>query len=258
MGADWFDRIYLEAEQVELLSWMVEGERALPSHQHDKFLLVGTMEGYFLIHPHLGERPAVRQGDLETLADNGLLRRGFGGKGTPNYELTPQGRRYYAEMKQRAGASSTIVEEEIHRYLDSEAFTAVFPDAYARWLQAEQNLWGAEDEGAFTEIGHICRESMQSFSLRLVERAGISDMPPDPAKTVDRVRATLRGASLGSTHLAMLDALLVYWGTVSDIVQRQEHGAGKAGDPLTWEDARRVVFQTAIVMFEISRALDQR
>jgi hypothetical protein len=257
MSADWFDRIYLEAEQLELLSWMLEGERSLPSNQHDKFLLVGTREGYLLIHPHLGERPAVRQGDLETLADNGLLRRGFGGKGTPNYEITPQGRRYYAEMKQRAGASATIVEEEIHRFLDSDAFMALFPDAYSRWLKAEQDLWSAEDEAAFTEIGHVCREAMQSFSLRLVDRAGINGTPTDPAKTVERVRAVLRKADLGSTHRAMLDALLVYWGTVSDIVQRQEHGAGREGDPLIWEDARRVVFQTAIVMFEISRALNQ-
>jgi hypothetical protein len=46
-----------------------------------------------------------------------------------------------------------------------------------------------------------------------------------------------------------------YWGTVSDLVQRQEHGAQKQGAELTWEDARRVVFQTAIVMYEVSRAL---
>lgn len=257
MSADWFEQIYLEAEQVEVLSWMVEGERSLPSNQHGKFLLIGTMEGYFLIHAHLGERPEVRQGDLETLADRGLLRRGFGGKGTPNYEITPLGRRYYSETKRRAGASATIVEEDIHRYLDSDAFMGAFPDAYSRWLKAEQDLWRAEDEGALTEIGHICREAMQSFSLRLVERAGISGTSTDPARTVERVRAVLGKADVGSTQRAMFDALLVYWGTVSDIVQRQEHGAGKEGEPLVWEDARRVVFQTAIVMFELSRALNQ-
>jgi hypothetical protein len=38
-------------------------------------------------------------------------------------------------------------------------------------------------------------------------------------------------------------------------VQRQEHGAQKEGRPLVWEDGRRVVFQTAIVMFELDRAL---
>lgn len=51
----------------------------------------------------------------------------------------------------------------------------------------------------------------------------------------------------------MLDALVVYWGTVHDLAARQEHGAAKAV-PLVAEDARRVVFQTAIVMFELDRA----
>lgn len=53
----------------------------------------------------------------------------------------------------------------------------------------------------------------------------------------------------------MLDALVVYWGTVSDLIQRQEHGAQKEGEALRWEDGRRVVFQTAVVMFEIAHTV---
>lgn len=53
----------------------------------------------------------------------------------------------------------------------------------------------------------------------------------------------------------MLDALLVYWGAVNDLIQRQEHGATKEGEALRWEDGRQVVFQTAVVMFEIARAI---
>ncbi len=37
---------------------------------------------------------------------------------------------------------------------------------------------------------------------------------------------------------------------------RQEHGAQKESETLQWEDARRVVFQTAMVMFELDRTLD--
>jgi hypothetical protein len=53
----------------------------------------------------------------------------------------------------------------------------------------------------------------------------------------------------------MLKALLAYWGTVNDLVQRQEHGGQKEREPLKWEDGRRVVFQTAVVMFEIARVV---
>jgi len=42
---------------------------------------------------------------------------------------------------------------------------------------------------------------------------------------------------------------------VNDVVQRQEHGDQKQNDPLTWEDARAAVFQTAMLMFEFDRVL---
>jgi hypothetical protein len=47
---------------------------------------------------------------------------------------------------------------------------------------------------------------------------------------------------LGSTGKQFLDALVAYWGTVSDLVQRQEHGAQKEVSNLVWGDGRRVVF----------------
>lgn len=61
--------------------------------------------------------------------------------------------------------------------------------------------------------------------------------------------------AMSDTVRAFLDSLLVQWGCVSDLVQRQEHGALREGGDLVWEDARRVVFQTLIVMYEIDRAV---
>jgi hypothetical protein len=67
----------------------------------------------------------------------------------------------------------------------------------------------------------------------------------------------LQAKQLGTTEKPFLDALLGYWGTVSDLIQRQEHGGQKEGQSLVWEDGRRVVFQTAVVMFEIDRSLSR-
>jgi hypothetical protein len=89
----------------------------------------------------------------------------------------------------------------------------------------------------------------------MAERSGVHDVPSDPANTVARIRAVLDTKALGEAHGAMLKALLAHWGTVSDLVQRQEHGAQKEGETLTWEDTRRVVAQTAVVMFEIARVV---
>jgi hypothetical protein len=65
--------------------------------------------------------------------------------------------------------------------------------------------------------------------------------------TVARIRSVLEHLAglLGATEKPLLDALLTYWGTVSDLVQRQEHGAQREGESLSWADSRRVVFQTA-------------
>jgi hypothetical protein len=63
------------------------------------------------------------------------------------------------------------------------------------------------------------------------------------------------GGQLGEARSHLLDALLAYWGEVNDLLQRQEHGGQKEGEPLTWEDGRRAVFHTAIVMYEIDRTL---
>ena len=246
----------LEEEQRELLSWMVEAERSLPREKRDTFMLTETFDGAFLIHPHLEDQPAVQRRDLEELADIGLLRRDLASGKDPLYTVTSQGRRYYAEMKRHEGEPVEAVEKDVRRYLDAQAFQSSFRAAYERWHQAENELWGAETEAQFTKIGHVCREAMQFFASSLVQRTGVSGTPADPAKTVERIRVVLEkiGVELGDTHRAFLKALLAYWGTVSDIVQRQEHGAQKEGQPLTWQDARRVVFQTMIVMFEISTA----
>jgi hypothetical protein len=98
---------------------------------------------------------------------------------------------------------------------------------------------------------------MQEFADALIKRHGPSNVEPDKAKTVARVRAVLEfyAAKLGRTQKAFLDALLVYWGTVSDLTERQEHGSQNVERPLIWEDAGRVVFQTLVVMFEVDQAL---
>ena len=43
---------------------------------------------------------------------------------------------------------------------------------------------------------------------------------------------------------------------ISSFPSEHQHGGQKEGCPLVWEDGRRIVFQTVIVMFEIERALE--
>jgi hypothetical protein len=103
----------------------------------------------------------------------------------------------------------------------------------------------------------LCRESLQFFADYLVTRASDPDVDADPAHTVARVRSVIkqRKPDLSEGLQAFLDSLLNYWGCAQDLVQRQEHGGLKKGEALGWEDGRRVVFHTLIVMYEVDRVV---
>jgi hypothetical protein len=199
----------------------------------------------------------VHDGDIDILQAEGLLLVTQIGRWHRSFVVTPQGSALYKEIQHRSGAPTQQVEETLMRYLDSDAFQRSYPEAYRKWAEAGELLWKSDSQQQLTTIGHLCREAMQEFATALVERHQPPDVDTDKAHTVARTKAILNqhASKLGTTAAPFFDALLGYWGTVSDLVQRQEHGAQKEGRPLVWEDGRRVVFQTAVVMFEVDRAL---
>ena len=145
----------------------------------------------------------------------------------------------------------------MRQYLDAEAFQTRYPAAYQKWSEAEKLLWGADSEQQLTVIGHRCREAMQEFADTLVKLHQPPREEPKKDKTFNRICSVIepKKEQLGASKSAFLDALLTYSKQVIQLMQRQEHGGLKEGESLTWEDGRRVVFQTMVVMFEIDRAL---
>lgn len=246
----------LEPEQEALLITMVEIHRQVPREARGPFFLLQTMAGSRIIHSGLrnGWEAEASKSDLDMLARYGLLAYERGK--TPKYSVTPEGIGYYEALKAERAGRFEQVESEVTRYLDSEGFHRRHPRALALWSQADTSLWGSDSQKQLTTIGHVIREAMQAFATELVAQLGV-EAGADPAHDVARIRAVLadRKAQLGDTHAAMLDALLAYWGTVSDLAQRQEHGAQREGEALSWEDARRLVFQSAVVMYEVDRSV---
>jgi hypothetical protein len=245
-----FEDLPLEKDQQDLLADLVEADRTLASDERQEFFSVGTSAGFFLMHPGL-KRETVYPGDLHALAECGLLRIGFNSRGDEKYDVTVTGRRYYEWMRAELGEPIERVEAEVRRTLDGVSFRERHPSAYERWVKAESALWGAEMPTEFTTIGHACREALQLFVTDLIVAHYPERVNADPQMTVDRLRAVLPVVQSD----AVRENLLAYFGSVSDLVQRQEHGAQKEHEALVWEDARRVVFQTAMVMFELDRAL---
>ena len=253
-----FENLLLEPEQKELLTILVENSRKMPRDQRAKFIVAQSSGGDYLLTPgHASQNRKIFMGDMEILAREGLVGITYGSHGSPNVNVLPRGYAYYEHMKREAGQPLENVASSVRNYLIAESFRQRYPVAYQKWAEAEDMLWSSDSEHQLTTIGHLCREAVQEFASHLVEQHKPANAPEDKLSTVARMRAIFNHykGNLGDKEMACLDALFVYWGTVIDLIQRQEHGGQKEGAPLVWEDGRRVVFQTALVMFEIDHSI---
>ncbi len=248
--------VALTQEQVALLSAIVEASKS----KREEFYILRTLGGSWIQHPALPDsRLDVYGPDLQALENLEMLTvthyDSRNGKSS-SFDVSPQGLWAYNQLHTQAVAPQASVVEDLQRFVDSEMFAKTYPAALERWQAAAQILWSGDANGPLTEVGHFCREAMQEFAAALS-----SDLPVYAASskpdTVRRIRAVLGTCEsrLGGTAVKMLEALLDYWGTVSDLAQRQEHAGAREGEPLQWEDARRLVFQTLVVMYEVDRAV---
>ena len=253
-------RSLLDEHQENLLIDLVEAERRVPRKKRQHFYVARTMgpPGVQLIHEGWKETERrVFEGDIETLGRAGFIAMSVVGSSHTAFYVTQPGFAFFADLMARKGQPLERVQNVSREYLASASFQRRYPAAYAKWSQAESLLWSSDSTASFTTIGHLAREAMQEFATVLVKRFHPTAVESDRTKTVNRIRAILndRSTSIRTTEKPFLEALLAYWGTVSDLIQRQEHGGQREKEPLVWSDARRVVFQVAIVMFEIDQVL---
>jgi hypothetical protein len=254
------ESILLLDQQKELLLELVKAEHDCPPEKKAfKFVVATAGGGSAIIHGGFSTNHPANVSDIEALGDVHLLRPGRTPSGAFNFSITPLGFKYAQWLREKSGEPVERVTNEVRAYLSSERFRKVYPRAYEKWVQAEAALWGGDSASQLTTIGHLSREVIQEFVDVLVEKHKTQGVNPDKTKTVDRIRSVFKQfeSKLGGSVKPFLDALLAYWGTLSDLIQRQEHGALKEGEPITWEDAQRIVFQTAVIMWEVDRSLDK-
>lgn len=251
--------MFLEDEQKKLLAKFVEAHRNAPSECRGDFFASETMGNpqASFIHSRvqcLGFEGSLA--DAEVLARAGLLRMSWGSRGTLKFYVLPEAIAAYEHMMADVSPVEAV-ECDIMTYLSDASFKKNHAAAYLKWEQAALLLRSSDSGVQLTTIGHLCREAQQTFAESLSIQYNVDVSTIEPAKTVARLKAVLcvRSAVLGSTEASFLNALLAYWGTLTDLVQRQEHEAQREGTSLVWEDGRRIVFQTCVVMYEINRAL---
>jgi hypothetical protein len=252
-----FEDVLLEEHQLDLLIALVEADWSLPRDQRrDFFLRITFMSQAEVHHPGLPDNKRLTSpADLDDLAHEGLIR--FT-RPRQAFSLTPRGFEYYRYLRARDGDPVQRMEATVTQYFRSADFRTRYMQAFDPWSAAEARLGSVHSQHDLTTVGHLCREAMQAFATALVQRMRPPNASSNPANTVARLRTALDSARLGETERPFLEALVAYWGTVSDLVQRQEHGGQRERQPLVAEDARRVVFHTCLVMYEVDRAIGRQ
>lgn len=247
----------LDDTQVRLLCDLVEADRRLPRESRQHFLTSATMgaPGVDLIHDGLpSDYSRVFEGDLDTLSSAGFISLRYSGRDGKRFFITNRGYEYYEHIRAAAGQPVHAIEAEVRRFLESPRFQQAYPAAYQKWSEAASLLWGDDTHARATTIGHLLREASQEFATQFATRH-LRSGPPNPRdKTKANIRAVFEAHfDGGGSEKRFLEALLEYWEKVIDLLQRQEHGAHREGEELWWEDSRRAVFQTAMVMYELDR-----
>ena len=241
--------INLTQEQTDLLLLLVEETRHASGGQQLEFHLIRPISGDVIIIR--GERSPVFYPDVRELAAKRLVNL-TELEVNDSLVVTAEGFDFYEEVKRARGEAMTRVEDEVRHLLERHIIDS-FEEGAQRWREAEDLLWDRDVEEHLTAIGHKCREALQAFAQTLYERHCPNGDSISSNRTVDKIRAVLleRRAVVGETTEGFL---IAYWGTVSDLAQRAEHGSENEERPLVWEDARRLVFQTLLVMVELAAA----
>lgn len=250
----------LEPEQASLLVSLVEASRSVAGDRRRPFQAVRSLGDplALIFHPGFSDtRLRAYMGDIDALAELGLLRITQSDSAHRAFDVSNYGYAYYKTIHDEEGDSGQRLTDYVKRHLDTESFRGRYPRAFERWERAEVLLWSSDSISQLTTIGHFCREAVQELATVLVDTYQPQAVTTDVKKTVARLRAVLGMHSdrMGETEKAFAEALVAYWGAVNDLIQRQEHGGQMEGEGLTWEDGRRLVFQTANVMFEIDRTV---
>lgn len=247
----------LGPEQEELLVRLVEAEREVAGENRRPFRLLWTHNHPrpLLSHPGWPEGECVYEPDIQLLETDGLLHITSRGPKEWKFVVTARGHDHYASLQRRDVEPLVHLEKRVRSFISGDWFATLYPAAHAKWQAAEELLWQDDSLASLSTVGHHAREAMIEFADQLATRFSVP-VPPDRSKTVVRIKAVLDHVrpQLGTRTSDFLEALVVYWGTVSDLAQRLEHATTHRGNPLTLDDSRRVVFQTAMVFFEVEHA----
>lgn len=242
-------------EQSDLLASLVTLARQSPE-EVGTFTVVQHLMGIAIASARRVELEDASMPNLRVLAEARLV--GMAEIGAQMWQLwvTPHGFAY--DQRRRSGFGQPLVglQGEVVNYLETDDFVARHPAAHRAWKRAMASLWTQDSEQHISSIGHDCREALQAFTTELLTLTGVTSADTDTSHTKNRIRTALFGRHEQSgTSTPSLEALIDYVDALIPAIQQAEHAGQKQGQPLVWEDARRIVFLTGLAMYELDRAV---
>lgn len=194
----------------------------------------------------------VERSDLEQLAVKSYLHLREP-SGTLFVSVTAEGHAYY-EDHQRERHPPEQLAMRVREYVDTTAAVA-YPEAAVRLQEAAAELWSARQDADVTPVGFKCREAVQSFAqtyyARFYPRAAAEPLAKE--KTGDLVSKVVRHLQeeRGEKDTAFDDALYQFWRRLIDLNQKVVHDVTTPDRPLSWEDGRRVLLYSYLLIGEL-------
>lgn len=253
-----FKNIILEPEQEDLFIGIVEARRSCPRDQWDILFMIKGFHELIITSKDCEDRRIgnIIPGDIDELISKGFLRVINETAGEQHFSIPAEGYQYYDWLMKQQGKPVERIEKQTFRYLEFEDFRKQYPDAYRKIKQAEKMLWSADKEEQFTTIGHLCREAVQDFADTLYKLMMGIEYEGPKTQTHNRIETIITEKCDSKKVRKYLRALFDYWKAVGGLIQKQEHRAEKEKEQLTWEDTRRVVFQSVNVMNELHKTFN--
>ena len=254
-------QILISLEQDTLLHALVKAARSLTSAENQDFHLLRTQTGSGeprIAHPGLPDGElTVRVNDLEALVRKGLMQQSGSSLASPRFRIDPRAYAYYRETPRAVERPAPRMGISARAYMESGSFERAYPAAYDKWVEAEALLPEGDPLPEAEAIHALCTQALHTFAGYLEEELDSPHPGGDEALAGARVSAVLDspGLALGAEARSFLGALLAHWETRLERVQGQRSEFRQVDGAMPWQDLHLAVFHTAVVMYEIDRAL---
>jgi hypothetical protein len=163
-------------------------------------------------------------------------------------------------------ADHARIEDYLRAYLEDQRFSSAHPLACGRWIVAWEMLWCADSRAKVISVGQRAGDAMQAFSFSMHDRcmslAMDSHWPdvladgsqrPEPLDSLASITEAY-GEQLGAGRSKLLRELFEPWRALGEKLRRHEQALQPPDERLRWEDGRRLVLFTALVMVEFDRS----